>query len=149
MGRVALAAVAVFFIGCASGGSGDPDSGVTIVIPIPTTRPSAGDSCAAYVVGNGYCDTSSSMIQCRAIPDRRFAQVPCRGPNGCLETTDGGVLCNNTSGVLDGDLCGTSQEGNAICSDDAGMALKCTDGGFIGQQCDGGCSNSGGFIYCQ
>lgn len=151
MGLQLPAALAVFAVlaGCTSpaggGGPGDQvgsDAGFVH---------RAGDACGGiYTSAGSYCASASAMLECRStdptIPGT-LREIPCRGPAGCL--SDGSkILCDNATHVREGDACMLSEEGSGTCSDDAGVRFRCSDGGFVGTRCDGGCSSAGSAVSC-
>jgi hypothetical protein len=130
MGRTVCVFVllAVVAAGCSSGGSSDPvDAG-----------PRAGGECGGD--NATACENATTALECRS---GTFAAIPCRGSSGC-----GLLFCDNTSGIRPGDLCFQIQEGGGACSDDAGVRFLCQSGGWIGQQCPGGCVVNDAGVAC-
>lgn len=143
--------LAVFALGCPPGEEGPSDSGSRVW--------KEGDACGGLnqsvnggLSAGSLCADAGLLLECRGpnyYEGGYLVAVPCRGPNGCITTTDNKVICDNTRGILNGDRCAGGQEGGGACSDDAGTYFVCSDGGFVqGSHCDGGCSISGDSVYC-
>ncbi len=93
--------------------------------------------------GRAKCSLGSTLLVCVKAVERRYA---CTGQMGC-NANGGSVFCD-FSLSSEGDSCPPYNEGQALCAQDGGVALKCVDGGFVSKRCAGGCSVSGGAVYC-
>src|SRR5687768_8833320 len=78
----------------------------------------------------GSCDTdryecvgTALALECRS---GTWREIPCRGPEGCLDQ-DGFIHCD-VEGSRVGDACGDGHEGWSVCTPDGKALLECRGG---------------------
>lgn len=136
------AIAAAFFVLAGCGSTEETADAGSILLEAP---PAEGGSCF-FNGGRGACEASgTSALICE---DAKYRKYLCRGSSGC--TSNATIFSCDTSAALEGDACPKASEQTALCPTyDAGLALKCLDGGWSALRCDAGCSVSGGQVFCR
>jgi hypothetical protein len=105
------------------------------------SEPKAGESCETEDTAN--CSSSTEALFCESSV---YRAVPCRGPDGCFESTTQ-ARCD-ISRARAGDPCPKSVAGKAQCdANNANQGLVCTNGVWTAEACRN-CAVQGGDVVC-
>ena len=69
------------------------------------------------------CDDKANAFECR---DGKWAQLPCRGPNGCVSRKSGIECAVSLDREHDG--CASTAEGTGFCTSTGDGLMECVDG---------------------
>jgi len=104
------------------------------------TVPKPGDACSRK---GYYCKDATTALECR---DERIVELPCRGPEGCRDS--GGQIQCDMSANLEGDLCATSSDGQALCTQNGTVVLECRQGAFSKTNTCSSCTVQDNQVVC-
>jgi hypothetical protein len=86
--------------------------------------PAPGATCS---VSGFLCQDGANAMECQL---GKWAQLPCRGPQGCQSS--GGTVTCDMSADLEGDGCASTAVGSGMCSTDGLSTLECRNDSTTG-----------------